>query len=69
MYSIILEGTNKIHIIQKGGNSKNYLSSFSLLNMCGLKAFSDSACELSPPEVCCVEDRTLPVIIRGTYLL
>ena len=62
MYSIILEGTLKVHIIQKGGNNKNYLLSFSFLNMCGLKAFSDNACELSPPAVCCVEDRTLPVI-------
>ena len=61
MYSIIFEGTNKVHIIQKSGNNKIYLLSFSFLNMCGPKAFSDSACELSPPAVCSVEDRALPV--------
>ena len=59
MYSVILEGTNKVHVIQKGRNNTMYLSSFSLLNMCGVIAFSESACELSTPEGCSV-DRTLP---------
>ena len=61
MYSVILEGTNKVHVIQRGRNDTIYLSSFSLLNMCGVMAFNESACELSAPVSCSV-DRTLPKI-------
>lgn len=61
MYSIILEGTNKVCVIQRGSNNMNYLSSFSLLNTCGVNAFNESACEFSTPETSSV-DRTLPKI-------